>query len=438
MDTPPIPIRCARLPGARYAAIGQTISLFIRITPIIEQYNLFPLGKQEKKKSLLFFRFASTIQKRVQEGGSPVERRPDHILLRLKEAGFSAWFVGGCVRDTLLGRPIHDWDITTSALPEEIMEVFPRCVPTGIRHGTVTVLDGENAYEVTTFRVDGDYRDGRHPESVRFVAAVEDDLARRDFTVNAMAMDETGAVLDVFGGKEDLAAKLLRCVGVPEERFREDALRMLRALRFSAQLGFTIEEETYRAIRSCAQLSAGLSAERVRDEVEKTLLSDDPEKVYEMAKLGLLAEFGIADGEDKPSPAELPKLREVRWAGFFRAWPQASWERFKLDKKCGRTAQESAALYLPKRDRLAWKRLISRHGEAVARCTAALSGEREAVEEILQSGECLYLKDLAVGGKDVRGVEGKQVGAVLEQLLAHVLEHPEDNTREKLLAMVQG
>lgn len=365
-----------------------------------------------------------------------MDRRPDHILLQLKEAGFSAWFVGGCVRDTLLGRPIHDWDITTSALPEETMRVFSRCVPTGILHGTVTVLDGENAYEVTTFRVDGDYRDGRHPESVCFVAAVEDDLARRDFTVNAMAMDETGAVLDVFGGKDDLAAKKLRCVGVPEERFREDALRMLRALRFSAQLGFVIEEETYRAIRSCASLCAGLSAERVRDEVEKTLLSDDPEKVYEMAKLGLLAEFGISDGENLPPLAWLPKRREVRWAGFFRAWPQASWEQFRLDKKCGRTAQESAMLAGEKRDRLAWKRLISRYGEAVAQCTAALDGQEDTVAEILRSGECLHLKELAVGGRDLTGVEGKQVGEILGRLLAHVLEHPQDNTREKLLAML--
>ena len=366
-----------------------------------------------------------------------MERRPDHILLTLKQAGFSAWFVGGCVRDTLLGRPVHDWDIATSALPDRIMEIFPRCVPTGIRHGTVTVLDGQDAYEVTTFRIDGEYRDGRHPENVTFVGKIEDDLARRDFTVNAMAMDETGAILDLFGGRDDLAAKQLRCVGDPEERYREDALRMLRALRFSAQLGFTIEKETYRAIRACAPLCAGLSAERVRDEVEKTLLSDDPDAVYEMARLRLLVEFGIFGGEDKPSLARLPKLREVRWAGFFRAWPQASWEQFRLDKKGGLTAQKSAALYLPERDRPAWKRLISRHGEAVARCTSALSGEDEKVEEILTSGECLFLKDLAISGRDVTGAEGEQVGAIVDRLLEHVLEHPEDNTREKLLEKIR-
>ena len=370
--------------------------------------------------------------------GLPVEQRPDHILRALKQAGFSAWFVGGCVRDTLLGRPIHDWDVTTSAKPEETMTVFPRCVPTGIRHGTVTVLDGDASYEVTTYRVDGEYRDGRHPEDVTFVARIEDDLARRDFTVNAMAMDECGAILDVFDGKKDLAARQLRCVGVPEERFREDALRMLRALRFAAQLGFTVEKETYRAIRACAPLCAGLSAERVRDEVEKTLLSDDPDAVHEMVRLRLLAEFGLFDGTDAPTLAGLPKRREVRWAGFFRAYPQATWEQFKLDKRCGAVAQKSAALAGVNRDRLAWKRLISRHGEAVARCTAALDGEKAAVEEILRSGECLYLKELAVSGKDLQALSGEAVGQTLSRLLEHVLEFPGDNTRKKLFEIMDA
>ncbi len=383
---------------------------------------------------LAFFR-ACLYHKNTLRGGSTVDKRPDHILKTLKQAGFSAWYVGGCVRDTLLGRPIHDWDIATSALPEETMTIFPRCVPTGIKHGTVTVVDGKDTYEVTTFRVDGEYRDGRHPEDVTFVRAIRDDLARRDFTVNAMAMDEQGEILDLFGGREDLAAKKLRCVGVPEERFHEDALRMLRALRFAAQLGFTIENETYRAIRACAKLCAGLSAERVRDEVEKTLLSDDPDAAHEMVRLKLLAAFGLF-GKDAPTLSGLPKRREVRWAGFFRAYPQATWEQFKLDKKCGRVAQTAAALAGAERDRLQWKRLLSRHGEAIARCTAALDGEEAAVDEIVQSGECLYLKDLAVSGKDLPGMEGAAVGAALGRLLEHVLEFPEDNTREKLLGIM--
>ena len=169
--------------------------------------------------------------------------RPDLILKTLEDAGFAACFVGGCVRDTLLGRPVHDWDVTTSALPEEIMALFPRCIPTGIKHGTVTVLLNGESFEVTTFRRDGAYHDGRHPDGVVFVPNLTEDLARRDFTINAMAMHLDGSITDCFDGKADLKRGIIRCVGDPERRFREDALRMLRALRFSAQLGFQIEDD---------------------------------------------------------------------------------------------------------------------------------------------------------------------------------------------------
>ena len=160
--------------------------------------------------------------------------RPDEIIKTLEDAGFEARYVGGCVRDTLLRRPIHDWDIASQALPEDVMRLFPHCVPTGIRHGTVTVLLGGVSAEVTTYRCDGAYHDGRHPDGVRFVRSLADDLARRDFTINAMAMDEAGVVTDLFGGRDDLARRMIRCVGDPETRFREDALRMLRAYRFAA------------------------------------------------------------------------------------------------------------------------------------------------------------------------------------------------------------
>lgn len=188
--------------------------------------------------------------------------RPDAIIKTLEDAGFEARYVGGCVRDTLLDRPIHDWDIASQALPEDVLRLFPHCVPTGIRHGTVTVLlDGVSA-EVTTYRLDGAYHDGRHPDGVRFVRSLAEDLARRDFTINAMAMDESGAVTDLFGGREDLSRRVIRCVGEPETRFREDALRMLRAYRFAAQLGFSLDAQTQAAIQRCAPLCASLSRER--------------------------------------------------------------------------------------------------------------------------------------------------------------------------------
>ena len=188
--------------------------------------------------------------------------RPDEIIKTLERAGFEARYVGGCVRDTLLDRPIHDWDIASQALPEDVLRLFPHCVPTGIRHGTVTVLlDGVSA-EVTTYRLDGAYHDGRHPDGVRFVRSLAEDLVRRDFTINAMAMDESGAVTDLFGGREDLSRRVIRCVGEPETRFREDALRMLRAYRFAAQLGFSLDPTLRAALRvALPRAGAGGSGE---------------------------------------------------------------------------------------------------------------------------------------------------------------------------------
>ena len=176
------------------------------------------------------------------------------IVEKLCEHGYEAYLVGGCVRDMLLGREPGDWDITTSAKPEEVKAVFRRTVDTGIKHGTVTVMMGKEGYEVTTFRIDGDYTDGRHPDSVTFTPDLIEDLKRRDFTINAMAYNRDRGLVDAFGGRKDLEDGVIRCVGAAEERFTEDALRILRAIRFSAQLGFEIEEHTENAIKkTCSQ-----------------------------------------------------------------------------------------------------------------------------------------------------------------------------------------
>ena len=177
-----------------------------------------------------------------------------HIINKLADEGYEAYAVGGCVRDSVIGRVPDDWDITTSARPEDVKRIFRRTVDTGIEHGTVTVMIGREGYEVTTFRIDGEYKDSRHPENVEFTASLKEDLKRRDFTINAMAMDEHGAITDLFGGREDLSRRAIRCVGEPETRFREDALRMLRAYRFAAQLGFSLDAQTQAAIRRCAPL----------------------------------------------------------------------------------------------------------------------------------------------------------------------------------------
>lgn len=194
------------------------------------------------------------------------------VLARLRQGGYSAYLVGGCLRDLLRGAEPHDWDIATSARPEQTMALFGRCaLPTGIQHGTVTVQLERESIEVTTFRCDGPYLDGRHPSSVSFTSSIEEDLARRDFTVNAMAMDEEGKLIDPFGGQKDLKAGLIRCVGEPEKRFAEDALRILRALRFSACLGFAIAPDTETAIDRQANLLHKIAAERIREEMDKLL-----------------------------------------------------------------------------------------------------------------------------------------------------------------------
>ena len=193
---------------------------------------------------------------------APVEQ----IIKQLNHCGYEACAVGGCVRDSLLGREPGDWDITTSAHPEQVKAVFRRTIDTGIAHGTVTVMIDKTGYEVTTYRIDGEYEDGRHPKEVEFTPDLIQDLKRRDFTINAMAYSPETGIVDAFGGMEDLKAGIIRCVGNPIDRFTEDALRILRAVRFSAQLGFEIEAETYEAIKTMVPNLRHISRERIQME----------------------------------------------------------------------------------------------------------------------------------------------------------------------------
>ena len=209
------------------------------------------------------------------------------ILRRLQDNGYEAYAVGGCVRDSLLGRKPEDWDITTSAAPGQVKELFHRTVDTGLQHGTVTVLWGRERFEVTTYRIDGKYEDGRHPKEVRFTPNLSEDLKRRDFTINAMAYNEPHGLVDLYGGLEDLEQGMIRCVGNPIDRFGEDALRLLRAVRFSAQLDFSIEEGTKEAIRKLAGNLSKISAERIQAELVKLLVSPHPEKMREVYELGI-------------------------------------------------------------------------------------------------------------------------------------------------------
>lgn len=215
----------------------------------------------------------------------------NHIIHRLQEHGFDAYAVGGCVRDTLLGRVPKDWDITTSATPERVKQLFSHTIDTGIEHGTVTVMLEHVGYEVTTYRIDGEYEDGRHPKEVTFTDNLKEDLRRRDFTINAMAYNDERGLVDVFDGVGDLEHHVIRCVGDARERFTEDALRMLRAVRFAAQLDFSIEEETKEAVRLLAPTIAKVSAERIQMELVKLLCSGKPALLETAYDLGLTAVF---------------------------------------------------------------------------------------------------------------------------------------------------
>lgn len=215
---------------------------------------------------------------------------PDNVKLiieKLQGAGYEAYAVGGCVRDSYLGIVPNDWDITTSALPEQVKTLFRRTIDVGIQHGTVKIMIGDEGYEVTTYRIDGEYEDSRHPKEVTFTKNLEEDLKRRDFTINAMAYSEKTGIIDLFGGVSDLKKGIIRAVGNPYERFSEDALRILRALRFSAKFSFIIEEDTRKAIRELAPTLSNISAERIREELEKLILSDEPDRLCWAYELGV-------------------------------------------------------------------------------------------------------------------------------------------------------
>lgn len=317
----------------------------------------------------------------------------EKVCAVLRGAGHAAHPVGGCVRDGLLRRVPGDWDVATSARPETVMALFERTVPTGLPHGTVTILTESGPVEATTFRREGGYADGRRPDRVEFDADLTEDLARRDFTVNAMALGENGEIIDPWGGLEDLRAGVLRCVGDPDARFAEDALRMLRGVRFSAQLGFTIEEKTLAAMRVNAHRAAVLSGERVKAELEKILLSPRPWRAGELIRLGLLDH--LWDGWDRT-----PDLRAADWG------------------PAGRDGR--------------WRVFCSATGFPIEN----LPVER-SLRRAVRHPELEILAGLALSGGELRamGLEGAAIGRMQRRLAAYVREHPGENTGARLRAL---
>lgn len=396
------------------------------------------------------------------------------IIERLNKEGYEAYVVGGCVRDMLLGREPDDWDITTSALPWQVKQVFRRTIDTGIRHGTVTVMIGKAGYEVTTYRIDGEYLDGRHPESVSFTPDLREDLKRRDFTINAMAYNSRRGIVDEFGGQADLKAGIIRCVGNAVDRFTEDALRILRAVRFSAQLGFEIEKSTYEAIGTIGPNLTHVSRERIQVELTKLLLSSHPEYMELIRETGISPYISPAfhglcgkEGRLPMVPVSLPPVKHMRWAAFLRRCsPDQAAEVLKDLKLDNDTIYRVKTLVtwveIPLgTEKAEIRRVMSRMEPELFDDLMKLKlslAEQEAgdgnhswngisygeqiglagslADEIRRDGDCVSLKTLAVSGRDIieAGVKpGKEVGDCLSRLLDLVLEEPSRNKREYLL-----
>ena len=358
-----------------------------------------------------------------------------HILNTLERSGYEARLVGGCVRDTLLHRRPNDWDVATAAAPEAVTELFERTVPTGIRHGTVTVLYGGSACEVTTYRVEGAYSDHRRPDSVRFTSRLEEDLSRRDFTINAMAMDASLAITDPFGGREDLSRRLIRCVGDARERFTEDALRMLRAVRFAAQLDFALDSAALEAIAGCAPLCSALSPERVAAELRAVLASRDPDMVWLMADLGLLNAWLTPRKGERTHLGALPRCARLAHfcSDLSRCGSITSTDTFlrslRMDTRSVKICSAAAEILASgSRD---YKRLLRDYGEDAVLAAYPKSRRLRAV---LRSGECWSLASLAITGGELAalGYAGRELGEELRRLLEHVIDCPEDNRPEIL------
>ncbi len=373
------------------------------------------------------------------------------VIERLEAAGFEAYLVGGCVRDFLRGAVPHDFDVTTSALPEELQRVFSdrRTVETGLRHGTLTVLCEGDAIEVTTYRVDGDYTDRRRPDRVTFTPSLTEDLARRDLTVNAMAYSPSRGLVDPFGGREDLMDHRLRAVGPPERRFTEDALRILRVLRFAATLDYTIEAETAAAVRKMAHTVRVVAAERIREELFRLVLGAGAARILSEYR-DVIAEV-LPEAVTQPALGDLPEVLPVRLAAMLFASGENAAEAALLRLRTDRATQAATlalcrlatAPLTPERPFLC--RLLRAEGATAvtdALRLRAVLGYRDsevakAIREILDTGFPYRLSDLAIAGRDLRAAgvpEGPCLGALLETLYGEVIAGTVQNGAAPLLS----
>ena len=395
------------------------------------------------------------------------------LLDALHAAGYAAYAVGGCVRDSLLGRTAHDWDLCTSALPQQVMELFgaEQCIPTGLQHGTVTIKYGGQLYETTTFRTEGSYTDGRHPDAVQFVPDVREDLARRDFTINAMAYNEAEGLVDPFGGQKDLQNGLLRAVGEPQQRFTEDALRILRLYRFAARFGFALDAATARAARQLAPHLDCISAERIQEELAKLLAAPQPGAYLEPAVLAVVLPELTPAALDaaKPVVDACPAGEEnlpVRWAALLGALGEADTRRVLKRLRCSNACIEETAVLVRETagegvseekasahpGDIHIRQLLGRYGlctveRLCALCaalhpqaapTCALAAQR--ARQLDADGVCCRVSQLAVNGRDLMAAgipAGPALRRVLEALLDGVIRAEYPNEKLALLAAAQ-
>ena len=395
------------------------------------------------------------------------------LLDTLHAAGYAAYAVGGCVRDSLLGRTAHDWDLCTSALPQQVMELFgtEQCIPTGLQHGTVTIKYGGQLYETTTFRTEGSYTDGRHPDEVQFVPDVREDLARRDFTINAMAYNVAEGLVDPFGGQKDLQNGLLRAVGEPQQRFTEDALRILRLYRFAARFGFALDAATARAARQLAPHLDCISAERIQEELAKLLTAPQPGAYLEPAVLAVVLPELTPESltAAKPVVDACPAGEEnlpVRWAALLGALGETDTRRVLKHLRCSNTCIEETAVLVREvagqgvceekasahPGDIHIRQLLGQYGlrtveRLCALCAAlhpqnapacALAAQR--ARQLEADGVCCRVSQLAVNGRDLMAAgipAGPALRRVLEALLDGVIRAEYPNEKPALLAAAQ-
>ncbi len=370
-----------------------------------------------------------------------IDKETEFIISSLESAGFSAFAVGGCIRDALLGIEVNDFDITTSALPQETKVVFASfpVIETGIKHGTVTVVINKKPYEVTTFRVESEYKDCRHPDKVSFVKNIESDLSRRDFTINAIAFSPKKGIVDAFGGVDDLSRGIIRAVGDPHLRFKEDALRILRALRFSATLGFEIEENTATAIFELSDNLSKVSSERIYNELKRLICGKNAVSV--ISRFSLVIKKIIPLGDEFSSLNRLPENPPMRFAYLCGEYVETAMNILKADSKTANISKLLAFSSPIPKDTIALKKYISRNGREnsllLAEYRRRLYSEDEdnQTEALLNGNECLFIKDLAIKGTDLLklGIKGKNIGEKLNDILNAVIEGRIENNLKSIL-----